>query len=145
AHAAKVAADELFSEQLKQPEGLSAVIEGYDFSFYNGLPFNGTNLSICGIMREHSCLDISLAAAFTIPLAAMLILTMAGGYQAPRELLLLILALACVSEDYTVAERWGYVDVIFLPMIAVLVPALIRSRSPLLMIFLGFVLLTCIV
>jgi hypothetical protein len=150
AHAAKVAADELLSdtiirEHLHHPEELSTVIEGYDFKFNHVLPFNAANLSICGIMRERACLNISLAAAFTIPLAAMLILTIAGGYRAPRELVLLILALVFVIEDYSVPERWDYADVIFLPMIAVLIPVLMHRRSLPLMIFLGSALLTCIV
>jgi hypothetical protein len=117
---------------LPAPEGASYSIEGYDFRHAQELPApHAINLTVCGLLRRPSCLPISRALAALVPLAAAGAVLWLRAARANRDLLLLLLVGVPVLLDYAVPMRWSYADVVFLPMLAILVPAVLASRAPL--------------
>lgn len=130
---------------LPAPEGASYSIEGYDFRHAQELPAQHTlNLTACGLFRHPFCLTVSRALAALVPLAAAGAVLWLRAARAPRDLLLLILVSVPVLLDYAVPMRWSYADVVFLPMLAILVPAVLVRRTPLGAALLAAGLLSCL-
>ena len=123
---ARQVAEPVFSVRLPPPEGASYFVEGYDFYPTRELVALSRNLTFSGLLHRPWALPLSGALAVLVSVgvvAAMLWLRTARG---PRELTLLLFATTPVLLDYTVPVRWSYVDVVFLPVLAVLIPAVLR-------------------
>jgi hypothetical protein len=145
---------EIFSVYLKAPEDASYLIEGYDFSPWRELPsdamINLTASRACRLLNypwlplRPWCLPLSRALAVLIPTAAAGTMLWLRAARAPRDLLLLALVTTPVLLDYAVPMRWNYVDVMFLPMLAILVPAVLAHPSPLAAGLLVAALLSCL-
>jgi hypothetical protein len=115
-----------FHVPLPPPGGASFLIEGYDFHPSRELPAASRNLAISGLLRQPWTLALSGALALLLSLGAVSVMLWLQASRAPRELQLLLFVSVPVLLDYTVPMRWSYVDVVFLPVLAVLLPAALR-------------------
>ena len=125
-----VGGKEFFSVSLPPPAGASFLIEGYDFHPGQELQLVGRNAAIAGLVRQPWALRLSVALALLLSVGAVVAMLWLQAQRAPRELRLLLFVSLPVLLDYTVPMRWLYVDVAFLPVLAVLLPAAIRRADP---------------
>ena len=123
------------------PTNISAFIEGYDLG--GGLQLRGKNLTICGIPNVPSCFELSKLLYLVVVLGGCALLIVSRTFL-ELDLRLLVLTGTVVLTDYAVPMRWDYADVIFLPLLSVLVPLAGDRTSSLGNVFLSAAIAACI-